>query len=414
VSKLPPTERPLIDWDAWETPLRQFSSACGLVVSVYDAEGRRQLGPIVASPTATFLSSSSLWTDAGPGTAIERRMVAATVESGQTGETFFGDGLRVRSMPLSRFGVVYGVLVYGWAFRDFSSAFACEQLATQLGLHGHALWSVVRLEPPVSEARMATYGALLSTMVNAIDGQRETIEKLNQVSRTRDLFLATVSHEMRTPLSALSMRLELMLRTVPNLPPQVHTGLMSMRKHVNQEAVMVDDLIDAARTLTGQMSVVRTEAPLAQILRDAISTVEVNALEKSIQIHVTPADFGAAITVYADAKRLQQVFWNLLFNAIKFTPVGGAIDITITQESRHTRIDVSDTGQGIDAADLPRVFGAFTLQQHANPNGLGLGLYIAKHLVELHGGTLTVASAGPRLGTTFSIRLPHASEAGPA
>ncbi|MFL6657042.1 MAG: sensor histidine kinase [Massilia sp.] len=411
MSKLPPTDRPLIDWDAWETPLRQFSSASGLVVSAYDAEGRRQLGPIVASRTATLLASSSLWTEAGPGSAMERRMVAAAIDSGQGSEETFGDGLRVCSLPLSRFGLVYGVLVYGWAFRDFSSPFACEQLAAQLGLRGHAVWAEVRLEPPVSDARMATYGALLSTMVNAIDGQRETIEKLNQVSRTRDLFLATVSHEMRTPLSALSMRLELMLRTIPNLAPEVRTGLESMRKHVHQEAVMVDDLIDAARTLTGQMSVVRADASLAQILRDAISTVEVNALEKSILIHVTPADFGGAITVNADAKRLQQVFWNLLFNAIKFTPVGGAVEIQIMQEERSTRIDVSDTGQGIEAVDLPRVFGAFTLQQHANPNGLGLGLYIAKHLVELHGGTLTVASAGARLGTTFTIRLPHPAPA---
>ncbi len=242
--------------------------------------------------------------------------------------------------------------------------------------------------------------------MHSIDGRQETIEKLNQVSRTRELFLATVSHEMRTPLSALSMRLELMLRTVPNLPEPVRTGLAAMRKHVHQEAVMVDDLIDAARTLTGQMSIERTNVALSEILQDALSTVEVSAGEKGITLHITPAVHGDVIMIDADARRMQQVFWNLLFNAVKFTPQGGTIVVDVRRDRSHVVIDVCDSGQGIEAADLPDVFGAFTLQRHANPTGLGLGLFIARHIVELHGGTLTVASEGALQGTTFSIRIP--------
>ncbi|MEO5934084.1 MAG: HAMP domain-containing sensor histidine kinase, partial [Duganella sp.] len=373
----------------------------------YDVAGTRQLGPILTSRTSRVLGSSTLWNDDGPGVALERRMVAAVAAGGPGEEAFFGDGLRLCSMPLVRSNQVYGALIYGWSFRDFSSPLECERLARQLGLPGHVLWAEVRLEPPVSDERMATYKALLATMVQSIDGQQETIERLNQVSRTRDLFLATVSHEMRTPLSAISMRLELMLRTVANLPPAIEAGLVAMRKHVKQEAAMVDDLIDAARTLTGQMSIVRSQVSVGQILRDAISTIEVSAREKNILIHVTPADFGEALTIDADPKRMQQVLWNLLFNAIKFTPAGGNIEIHIRQDTRATIIDVSDSGQGIDAADIPLVFGAFTLQKHANPSGLGLGLYIARHIVELHGGSLTVSSAGLLLGTSFSIRLPR-------
>ncbi len=394
------------DWDEWETPLRQFSEASGFSVSLYDTAGMRRLGPILTSRTAKLLGTSTLWAEDGPGTALERGMVDELVAGGQPGQCYFGDGLRVASMPLVRFNKIYGVLVYGWSFKDFSSPFECERIARLVEISGHLLWAEVRLEPAVSDARLATYTALLATLVSSIDRQRETIEELNRVSRTRDLFLATVSHEMRTPLSALSMRLELMLKTVANLPPAVETGLQAMRKHVKQEAQMIDDLIDAARTLTGQMSVVKDDVSVGQILADAISTIEVIAHEKNIRLQVTPADFGACFTIRADARRIQQVVWNLLFNAIKFTPAGGAIRIDVRQNARYTEIDVADTGQGIEAADIPLVFGAFKLQQHANPSGLGLGLYIARHLVELHDGALTVSSAGARMGTTFTIRLP--------
>ncbi len=395
-----------INWAEWNTPLAQFALASGFVVSLYDIEGGRQLGPVLNSRMAKLLGSSSLWAEDGPGTALERQMVAAAVASGKGAEANFNASLRVCSMPLQRFGKVYGVLIFGWAFRDFSSPFECEQLGRQVGLSGHLLWSEVRLEAPLSDARMATYTALLATLVSSIDGRQETIEQLNQVSKTRELFLATVSHEMRTPLSALSMRLELMLRTVADLPPSVESGLLAMRKHVHQEAVMVDDLIDAARTLTGQMSVLRSSVSLGQILQDAISTVEVRAHEKNILMRVTPADFGASIMLYADAKRMQQVLWNLLFNAIKFTPDGGSVGIDIRREAKWTIVDITDTGQGIEEADIPLVFGAFTLQKHANPNGLGLGLYIARRIVELHGGSLSVSSQGARMGTTFTIRIP--------
>ena len=253
---------------------------------------------------------------------------------------------------------------------------------------------------------MATYAGLLGTLASTLDRQRETIDDLTRVNRTRELFLATVSHEMRTPLSALSMRIELMLRTIPELPAKAVSGLESMRVHVRQEAAMVDDLIDAARTLTGQMSITRAQVNLGQVVRDAISTVETFAHTKQIRMLVTPSDYGDHIRLEADGRRLQQVIWNLLFNATKFTPEGGVIRITIVREHDMVAIDIADSGQGIEPADLPHVFGAFTLQQDNNATGLGLGLYIARRIVELHEGTLSVSSAGRGQGATFSIRLP--------
>ncbi|MFC5511618.1 sensor histidine kinase [Massilia jejuensis] len=394
-----------VDWDDWETPLRQFTEATGLVTSAYDIAGVRRIGPQTASRLAGLLAGSTLWADDGPGTALERTLVASSCADARPASAQFG-GLRVCSLPLQLRDQVYGVLVFGWRFADFSSPLECERIAKQIGLPGHLLWNEVRLDAPVSEQRMGTYAGLLETLAGTLDRQRETIDDLTRVNRTRELFLATVSHEMRTPLSALSMRIEMMLRTIPDLPPQAVSGLESMRVHVRQEAAMVDDLIDAARTLTGQMSVNRTQVNLGQVLRDAISTVETFAHTKNISLRVTPSDYGDRIRLDADGRRLQQVFWNLLFNATKFTPEGGVIRIAIGRSQDVVSIDIADSGQGIEPEDLPHVFGAFNLQQQNNATGLGLGLYIARRIVELHEGTLSVTSGGRGQGATFEIRLP--------
>jgi signal transduction histidine kinase len=394
-----------VDWDDWRTPLQQFTDATGLAVSAFDAAGVRRIGPLTGNRLGALLAGSTLWDDDGPGTRCEQALVAATCTSQTAASTQFG-GLHVQTQPLMLRGAVYGVLVFGWRFADFSSQLACEQIARRIGLPGHLLWNEVRLDAPVSTARMDTYAALLGTLAHTLDRQRETIDDLTRVNRTRELFLATVSHEMRTPLSALSMRIELLLRTVPDLPPAAAAGLEAMRVHVRQEAGMVDDLIDAARTLTGQMSITRAPVNLGQVLRDAISTVETHAHAKQILMQVTPADYGDHIRLDADGRRLQQVVWNLLFNAVKFTPEGGVIRIAIRRIDGMVEIDISDSGQGIEPADLAHVFGAFNLQQQDNGTGLGLGLYIARRIVELHGGTLSVSSAGRGLGAMFAIRLP--------
>jgi len=396
----------LTDWDSWRKPLAQFTQATGLTMSAWDIQCVRQISPLIASRTAQLLAGGSMWNDDGAGTTFERKLVVAVLASDRPlCETLHG--MRVCAMPLTQFGQVYGVLVYGWSFADFSSPMECERIARLSGVSGQALWNEVRLAAPVSNARLATYTALLETLVSTIDRQRETIEELTRVNKTRDLFLATVSHEMRTPLAALSLRIEVLLRTVRDLPPPVENALQAMRVHVRQEAGMVDDLIDAARTLTGQMSITKLPTALGKVVRDALSTIEAQAHEKEIALSVLPADYGDGITLPADARRLQQVLWNLLLNAIKFTAHSGAIQVAISQGDTHIEINVTDNGQGIDAADLPHVFGAFTLQTHANASGLGLGLYIARRIVELHGGSLTVTSPGRDMGSTFTIRLPR-------
>lgn len=397
-----------IDWDTWSAPLLQFAQASGLVVSAYDAHGKRQAGPFQSTRTGRLLAGSTLWRDDGPGTLLEQDLACQVFDHGAAVSSQFCDALRVCGMPLTRFGKTYGVVVYGWAFRDFSSPMACDRIARLIGIPGHVLWGEVRLEAPVSDARMAVLTALLRTLVDTTDRHREAIGEINRVNRVRELFLATVSHEMRTPLAALSLRLELMQRSVPDLPESIRSGLVLMSKHVAQEAAMINDLIDASRTLTGQMSIGRAPVSLGRVLRDAVATVEPKAHAKDIVLQVTPPDYGERIVIEADGQRLQQVLWNLLLNAVKFTPRGGRVGVAVRLDNGVAVIDVTDSGQGIDREDLPHVFGAFNLQKQGNDSGLGLGLYIARHIVELHGGDIFVTSAGPGKGATFSIRLPVA------
>ena len=400
-----PSVLPQLDWEEWRLPLLQVSQASSLAVSAYDILGVRHIGPLLSSRTALLLGTSNLWHEDGPGTAAERRVVARMAAGENDVEELF-HGMQICSLPLTRAGHRYGVLVFGWCLRDFSSPMACERLASLVGLSGRALWSEVRLEAPLTDARLATYKELLRTLAGSIDRQRDTIDELNRVSRTRELFLATVSHEMRTPLSALSMRVDLLLHTLQDMSPALKTALLAMRMHVRQEAAMVEDLIDAARTLTGTMSVERVPVSLGRIVRDAVSTTEVNASEKRITLSVMPFDHGDHIELDADPRRLQQVLWNLILNAIKLTPAGGAIELAIQRDADAVRIVVRDSGQGILPEDLPHVFGAFTLQSHANASGLGLGLYIARRLVELHGGSLAVSSEGKDRGASFTVSLP--------
>lgn len=403
----PPAIKSNLEWNGWLAPLRQFAEASGLVLAAYDAAGVRKLGPLCTTRTALFLENSRLWHADGPGTEFERNLVANVVAHKVAAETAFLGCLRVNATPLVSRGDIYGVIIYGWTFQDFSSPMECEQVGRTIDLPGHLLWNEVRLEVPVSASRMAIYRALLGTLIGSIDRERDTIAELNQTNRARELFFATVAHEMRTPLSAIAMRVEFMARSEKALSESAARGLDSIRKHVAQESRMVEDLVDAGRTLTGQMTIDRSTVSIVKVIADALLTVELSAMEKGIAIELIKDDEGSEHLVEGDSRRLLQVFWNLLVNAIKFTDRNGRIRVQVNRLNGREIVSVSDNGRGISAAELPHIFDAFKLQRTGNINGLGLGLYIAWHLVELHGGTLSAASDGEGLGTSFVVSLPE-------
>ncbi len=161
----------------------------------------------------------------------------------------------MRAVPLSMGGQVRGAIVYGWAFATFGTPLGCERIGRQLGVDGTRLWAQARLESPVTEGRMTVYTELLETMIESTVRHAEAVEHLQELSRLREVFLASVSHELRTPLSVLGTRIELLLRGALADPEAIRASLVNMKHHVKTEARLVEDLIEAARTRTGQLRI---------------------------------------------------------------------------------------------------------------------------------------------------------------
>ena len=225
-----------------------------------------------------------------------------------------------------------------------------------------------------------------------------------QASLLKDEFLATISHELRTPLTALIGYGQLIQRRKRD-ETYVAQTIDKMLRSARDQALIIDDLLDVSRIVTGKLRVDLQPIDLSDVVRAALDTVRPTIETKGIQLS---ADLQPA-SIVGDPNRLQQVVWNLLANAAKFTPASGVIAVSLTLERGDATLTVSDTGHGIGQAFLPFVFDRFRQADSTNNrayNGLGLGLSIVRHLVELHGGTVTAASAGEGCGATFTIRLP--------
>jgi PAS domain S-box-containing protein len=225
-------------------------------------------------------------------------------------------------------------------------------------------------------------------------------------SRLKEEFLATISHELRTPLSAI-LGWARMLRMGQLSPENAAKALDTIERNARAQAQLVDDLLDVSRIITGKLRMdVRPSDPNS-FIDAAVEAVRPAADAKGVRIQKV-VDTGP-ISIPGDPVRLQQVVWNLLSNAIKFTPRGGRVQIRSERVNSHLEIVVSDTGQGIPADFLPHVFDRFrqadqkTSRQHG---GMGLGLAIVRHLVEMHGGTVSANSSGEGKGATFTVMLP--------
>jgi PAS domain S-box-containing protein len=230
-----------------------------------------------------------------------------------------------------------------------------------------------------------------------------------QANRSKDEFLATVSHELRTPLAAILAWLHL-LRSAQ--PAQQARAIDTIERNARAQARIVDDLLDVSRIVTGKLSLHFEFSAMADVVRAVIETLTPMALAKGIEL---VEELDAGVHVLGDPARLQQVVWNLLSNALKFTGQRGRIEVRLERRESEALLHVSDTGQGISADFLPHVFEPFRQADSAATRaqgGLGLGLAIVRHVVEAHGGRASASSAGPGQGSRFTVALPlHASRA---
>ena len=236
--------------------------------------------------------------------------------------------------------------------------------------------------------------------------EREARSSAERLSQLKDEFLATLSHELRTPLNAIQGWVNI-LRMSDVAPADFARGIETIERNAKAQAQIVADLLDMSRIVSGHMLLEVRPLHLQDVIHSALEAVRPSADSKGIRIH-TLLDSKVG-TVRGDPTRLQQVFWNLLANAIKFTPKQGRIKVALERVNSHVEIGIEDHGVGIDASFLPYVFERF---RQADPGisrrygGLGIGLSIVKSLVELHGGSVRVKSAGVGQGATFVVSLP--------
>jgi signal transduction histidine kinase/ActR/RegA family two-component response regulator len=234
---------------------------------------------------------------------------------------------------------------------------------------------------------------------------RDAAEKANQL---KDEFLATLSHELRNPLNVILGYSELLLRMpdIQQSPRLVQMG-DALRRNAQSQSQLINDLLDLSRLQRGKISLNQETVSLAAIIDNAVETVRADAAAKGIDIRLHASD--QLLLVDGDRLRLQQIAWNVLNNAVKFTPAGGRIEISLSSEGERAVLVVTDTGQGIDPSFLPHVFEMFRQADGSNRRrhgGLGIGLALVRQLVQLHGGTISAESEGVNKGARFTVRLP--------
>jgi signal transduction histidine kinase/response regulator RpfG family c-di-GMP phosphodiesterase len=224
-----------------------------------------------------------------------------------------------------------------------------------------------------------------------------------RANRAKDSFLAMLSHELRTPLTPVLTSV-LALEQADDLPAELRASLQMIRRNVELEARLIDDLLDLTRISKGKVQLSFEEVNAHSLLQNALEICQADIEKKRLNLRT---EFAAKkVSLEADPARLLQIFWNLIKNAVKFTPEGGRLEIRTENVDGQLRVEVSDSGIGIDAETLPKIFNAFEQGERSQFGGLGLGLAISKALVETHHGQLTATSGGRGQGTTFTAVFP--------
>jgi len=271
------------------------------------------------------------------------------------------------------------------------------------GADGAFRWFLTRVVPLCDSSGRIVRWFGTNTDIEELRQARLQAEAANLL---KDEFLATVSHELRTPLNAILGWSE-MLKSGKATGEIAERANETIYRNAKSQAQLIEDLLDVSRIITGKMKLEPHPVQIASVVESAIETLRPAANAKSIEIEI---DLGCKpCMIGGDEQRLQQIVWNLISNAVKFTPEGGKVEVKLENDDSHARLTVKDTGKGIEAEFLPFLFERFRQEDASSTRrhgGLGLGLAIVLNLVELHGGTISATSAGENLGATFTMKLP--------
>ena len=304
-------------------------------------------------------------------------------------------------------------LLTDWYRQRRSAALALSALAFTLGCMVFFVFREMdaraRAERDLMDVQHLEAERLRNTneaLEHALESEQKARRDIEEASYLKDEFLMTVSHELRTPLTAIYGWVRVLISKDMTREQQLR-ALSAVERNAIAQTRLIDDLLDVSRAIVGRLRIEARMVNLAHVLDDAIETLLPAMTAKSIKF--TGRIKADMEPVFADPVRLQQIVWNLLSNAIKFTPEGGSVELRASRVGAHVEIAVRDSGAGIPAEFLPYVFERFRQAEAGTRRrygGLGLGLAIARHLAELHGGTITVDSAGEGQGSTFRVFLP--------
>jgi signal transduction histidine kinase len=257
---------------------------------------------------------------------------------------------------------------------------------------------------------MARQTAQALERARLFDSERAAREEAEKASRAKDEFLAILSHELRTPLTTVLGWADLLKMTYSGPEESIRFAIQSLRASAATQARLIDDLLDVSRIVTGKLNIEKRPSELTEIVRVATESLRLSAETKGVALEV---DALCCIDIDADPARLNQIITNLVTNAIKFTPAGGRVHVSVRRHGKSAEVVVRDTGIGISPDFLPHVFERFrqgSMGDSRSHSGLGLGLSIVQHLVNLHGGRVRAESDGPGKGATFTVTLPVREE----
>ena len=331
---------------------------------------------------------------------------------GQHFSIFYPDDVRESGWPEHELQVASekGSFVdNGWRVRKDGTTFWANVTITALRDDTGRLLGYAKLTRDLTEAkRVEAMEVANQQRDEMLEAERSARMAAQRATRVKDEFLATLSHELRTPLSAILGWTQVLLRGESVKGPDAQKRAIEViERNARAQIQLIDDLLDLSRVMAGKIRLDLQQVSFVSIVEAAVDTVRPTADAKGIRLK---AILGSSQDIVsADSARMQQVVWNLLTNAIKFTPKGGQVQALLQRVNSHLELSVSDTGIGIPASYLPHVFDRFSQRDSSTTRtfgGLGLGLAICKQLVELHGGSIRAASQGENQGATFFVQLP--------